>query len=102
MSLHCASPCERACLIVWLLHHLIAARDMTPTQQRPPLLVSRLNRATISLSTVQGYAFCEYADTALTNYVIQALNGKPVGNKFLTVKRALAPAPTSPFDLQLG
>ena len=51
---------------------------------------------------VQGYAFCEYADTALTNYVIQALNGKPVGNKFLTVKRALAPAPTSPFDPQLG
>ena len=53
-------------------------------------------------ATVQGYAFCEYADTALTNYVIQALNGKPVGNKFLTVKRALAPAPTSPFDPQLG
>lgn len=50
----------------------------------------------------KGYAFCEYADTALTNYVIQALNGKPVGNKFLTVKRALAPASGGPFDPQLG
>lgn len=56
----------------------------------------------ILLSAPQGYAFCEYADTALTNYVIQALNGKPVGNKFLTVKRALAPASSSPFDPQLG
>lgn len=45
----------------------------------------------------QGYCFCEFADTALTNYVIQALNGKPVGTKFLTVKRALAPSAPS-FD----
>lgn len=39
----------------------------------------------------KGYAFCEYNDINLTDYVIQSLNGKPVGNKFLTVKRALAP-----------
>jgi len=45
----------------------------------------------------KGYCFCEFADTALTNYVIQALNGKPVGTKFLTVKRALAPSAPS-FD----
>lgn len=40
----------------------------------------------------QGYAFCEYVDNTLTEYVIQSLNGKPVGSKFLTVKRALGPA----------
>ena len=33
----------------------------------------------------------------MTNYVIQALNGKPVGTKFLTVKRALVPSAPS-FD----
>lgn len=47
----------------------------------------------------QGYAFCEYVDNTLTEYVIQSLNGKPVGSKFLTVKRALGPtgALTSPL-----
>jgi hypothetical protein len=35
-----------------------------------------------------------------TDFVIQSLNGKPVGNKFLTVKRALGP-PTGPFETQL-
>ena len=40
----------------------------------------------------QGYAFCEYSDMGATDFVIQSLNGKPVGNKFLTVKRALGPA----------
>lgn len=41
----------------------------------------------------KGYAFCEYIDVNVTDAVIQSLNGKPVGNKFLTVKRALAPSP---------
>ena len=45
----------------------------------------------------QGYAFCEYADLGATDFVIQSLNGKPVGNKFLTVKRALGPA-GGPFE----
>lgn len=39
----------------------------------------------------QGYAFCEYMDNTLTEYVIQSLNGKPIGSRFLTVKRALGP-----------
>lgn len=42
----------------------------------------------------QGYAFCELADINNTEYVIQNLNGKQVGNKFLTVKRALQPNTT--------
>ena len=33
---------------------------------------------------LQGYAFCEYLDVGMTDAVIQALNGKPIGNKFLT------------------
>ncbi len=41
----------------------------------------------------KGYAFCEYGDTNCTDYVIQNLNGKPIGTKFLTVKRALVPNP---------
>jgi len=41
---------------------------------------------------LQGYAFCEFADITVTDNVIQSLNGKPVGNKYLTVKRALGPA----------
>lgn len=39
----------------------------------------------------KGYAFCEFVDIHITDSVIHALNGKPVGNKFLTVKRALGP-----------
>jgi len=49
---------------------------------------------------VQGYAFCEYSDMGATDFVVQSLNGKPVGNKFLTVKRALGP-PIGPFETQL-
>eukprot|EP00887_Chlorella_sp_A99_P000027 scaffold16.g27.t1 len=41
----------------------------------------------------KGYAFCEYSDIGVTDMVIGQLNGKAIGNKFLTVKRALAPAP---------
>lgn len=41
---------------------------------------------------LQGYAFSELMDTERTDYVVQNLNGKPIGNKFLTVKRALEPA----------
>lgn len=41
----------------------------------------------------KGYAFCEYADVSVTPTVIAALNGTPVGNKFLTVKLALSPPP---------
>ncbi len=40
----------------------------------------------------QGYAFCELADVGKTDFVITNLNGKQVGNKFLTVKRALQPS----------
>ena len=40
----------------------------------------------------QGYAFAEYADVAATDAAVSALNGRPVGTKFMTVKRALAPA----------
>eukprot|EP01023_Acetabularia_acetabulum_P002027 TRINITY_DN10785_c0_g3_i1.p1 TRINITY_DN10785_c0_g3~~TRINITY_DN10785_c0_g3_i1.p1 ORF type:complete len:280 (-),score=101.29 TRINITY_DN10785_c0_g3_i1:2534-3373(-) len=36
----------------------------------------------------KGYAFCEF-DEGATDYVIAALNQKKVGNKVLTVKRAL-------------
>ena len=43
----------------------------------------------------QGYAFCEFQDISLTDYVIQNLNGKQIGNKFLTVKRALQPGPVA-------
>ncbi|KAL6768764.1 hypothetical protein ACKKBF_B16105 [Auxenochlorella protothecoides x Auxenochlorella symbiontica] len=39
----------------------------------------------------KGYAFCEFVDTSVTDVVIQALNGRAVGTKFLTVKRALSP-----------
>lgn len=46
-----------------------------------------------STGNSKGYAFCEYMDVGNTDHVIQALHGKPVGNKFLTVKRALMPAP---------
>lgn len=41
----------------------------------------------------RGYAFCEFIDVAITDNVITALHGKPVGNKYLTVKRALGPTP---------
>ena len=44
---------------------------------------------------VQGYAFCEFQEIGLTDYVIQNLNGKQIGNKFLTVKRALQPGPVA-------
>jgi RNA recognition motif-containing protein len=44
---------------------------------------------------LQGYAFCEFQDIGLTDYVIQNLNGKQIGNKFLTVKRALQPGPVA-------
>lgn len=37
----------------------------------------------------KGYAFCEYADEATADMVIRSLNLKRVGNKSLTVKRAL-------------
>jgi len=36
----------------------------------------------------KGYAFCQF-DEGATDYVIAALNQKKVGNKILTVKRAL-------------
>ena len=44
---------------------------------------------TLNISTsyhikLQGYAFCEFEDPHVTDIVIQALHGKPVGNKFLT------------------
>lgn len=39
----------------------------------------------------KGYAFAELQDVGLTDSLVQNLNGKPIGNKFLTVKRALAP-----------
>ncbi|KAK9829508.1 hypothetical protein WJX72_006260 [[Myrmecia] bisecta] len=39
----------------------------------------------------KGYAFCEYQDVSRTDAVIMEMNSKQVGNKFLTVKRALAP-----------
>ena len=45
-------------------------------------------------AAIQGYAFCELADVNNTEYIIQNLNGKQVGNKFLTVKRALQPSTT--------
>jgi hypothetical protein len=32
----------------------------------------------------QGYAFCEFVNVGATDSTIQALNGKPIGNKFLT------------------
>jgi splicing factor U2AF 65 kDa subunit len=32
----------------------------------------------------KGYAFCELADVAATDAIIQSIHGKPVGNKFLT------------------
>lgn len=41
----------------------------------------------------RGYAFCEFVDVAITDNVITALHGKPIGNKYLTVKRALGPTP---------
>ena len=44
---------------------------------------------------LQGYAFCEFQEIGLTDYVIQNLNGKQIGNKFLTVKRALQPGPVA-------
>lgn len=37
----------------------------------------------------KGYAFCEYADEAVTEPTIRTLHGKRVGSKTLTVKRAL-------------
>lgn len=32
----------------------------------------------------KGYAFCEFSDVVSTDAIIQALHGKPIGNKFLT------------------
>ena len=32
----------------------------------------------------RGYAFCEFADVTVTDAAIQNLNGKPIGNKYLT------------------
>ena len=46
-------------------------------------------------NVMQGYAFCEFQEIGLTDYVIQNLNGKQIGNKFLTVKRALQPGPVA-------
>ena len=42
---------------------------------------------------LQGYAFCEFGEVSVTDCVIQNLNGKPIGTKFLTVKRAIQPHP---------
>lgn len=50
----------------------------------------------------KGYAFCEYADVSVTDVVISQLNGKAIGNKFLTVKRALAPAHLAPSHMTAG
>ena len=41
----------------------------------------------------RGYAFCEFLDVNVTESAIQSLHGKPVGNKYMTVKRALGPPP---------
>jgi splicing factor U2AF subunit len=41
----------------------------------------------------RGYAFCEFNDVSITDSVISTLHGKPIGNKYLTVKRALGPTP---------
>ena len=39
----------------------------------------------VSWAWVQGYCFCEYVNAAASDYVIQALNGKPIGtNNFVT------------------
>lgn len=47
----------------------------------------------------KGYCFVEFADASATNYVVQVLNGKPIGSKFLTVKRAVLQGPIQlPFD----
>ena len=35
---------------------------------------------------MQGYAFCEFLSIATADSTIQSLNGKAVGNKFLTGK----------------
>ncbi|KAK9830796.1 hypothetical protein WJX74_007599 [Apatococcus lobatus] len=42
-----------------------------------------------STGNSKGYAFCEFSDINVTDCVIQNLNGKPTGTKFLTVKRAV-------------
>ena len=54
-----------------------------------------LKMLTTQACMAQGYAFCEFQDISLTDYAIQNLNGKQIGNKFLTVKRALQPGPVS-------
>lgn len=44
---------------------------------------------------LQGYAFCEYLDEAIADYVITCLHAKKAGTKTLTVKRALEGAGTN-------
>jgi splicing factor U2AF subunit len=39
----------------------------------------------------KGYCFCEFWDVAGAALAIAALDSKPLGNKYLTAKRALAP-----------
>lgn len=36
----------------------------------------------------KGFAFCEYADSSVTDVAIQALNGMELGDKYLVVQRA--------------
>ena len=46
----------------------------------------------------RGYAFCEFNDVTLTDAVIRSLHGKAVGNKYMTVKRALAGPASSSYQ----
>jgi hypothetical protein len=38
---------------------------------------------------LQGYAFCEFVEESVTDYVVKSLHNKKQGSKVLTVKRAL-------------
>lgn len=40
------------------------------------------------LRTIQGIAFCEYVDPAVTDIAVEGLNGMELGDKHLKVQRA--------------
>lgn len=46
----------------------------------------------------KGYAFCEFNEDSATEYAISKLNGRKIGNKVLTVKRALEGSKGNPAN----
>lgn len=61
-----------------------------------------LHLVTDANSASKGFAFCEYVDSALTDAVIQGLNGFAIGEQALTVQRSNAARAAAGPGVMLG